>query len=198
REGRRPRHRQEPRGHHLLEQRLPDHQPRHQGAARGPDRRLAHPQAGRLRAQRPAGEVGPADGGDGPGPQGGRDRGAAVRRRRRVPLGHLFPYLNVQMLYGKHLGLRGPVARMLEDGDAKALELQEVVETLQTEAVRDGLLSAQGVYQWFRTRAAGETLTLFGAGGEPAARFTFPRPPDGERLCLADYVRSDDVDDYLP
>src|SRR5205085_12683041 len=108
---------------------------------------------------------------------------------RDVPLGHLYPYLNVQMLYGKHLGLRGPVARMLEDGDAKALELQEVVETLQTEAVRDGLLSAQGVYQWFRTRAAGETLTLFGAGGEPAERFTFPRQPDGERLCLADYVR---------
>ena len=115
---------------------------------------------------------------------------------RDVPLGHLFPYLNVQMLYGKHLGLRGPVARMLEEGDTKALELRDVVESLKTEAVRDGLLSAHGVYQWFRARAAGETLTLFGAGGEPAARFTFPRQPDGERLCLADYVR-DDADDYV-
>jgi 5-methyltetrahydrofolate--homocysteine methyltransferase len=115
---------------------------------------------------------------------------------RDVPLSHLFPYLNVQMLYGKHLGLRGPVARMLEAGDAKALELREVVETLKTEAVRQGWLRANGVYQWFRARAADDTLTLLAPDGGTAARFTFPRQPDGERLCLADYVR-DDVDDYV-
>ena len=28
---------------------------------------------------------------------------------RDVPLAHVYPYLNLQMLYGKHLGLRGPV-----------------------------------------------------------------------------------------
>ncbi|HEU5195596.1 MAG TPA: vitamin B12 dependent-methionine synthase activation domain-containing protein, partial [Methylomirabilota bacterium] len=107
-----------------------------------------------------------------------------------------FPYLNLQMLYGKHLGLRGPVARLLEEGDAKALELREVIEALEAQAVRERLLTASGVYQWFRARATGETLTLFGAGGEAAARFTFPRQPEGERLCLADYVR-DDMDDYV-
>jgi 5-methyltetrahydrofolate--homocysteine methyltransferase len=115
---------------------------------------------------------------------------------RDVPLGHLFPYLNLQMLYGKHLGLRGPVVRLLEEGDAKAAELREVIETLQREAASSGLLTASGVYQWFRARGAGDTLTLFGPGGEPAARFTFPRQPDGERLCLTDYVR-DDTDDYV-
>src|SRR5215468_596527 len=30
---------------------------------------------------------------------------------RDVPLTHVYPYLNLQMLYGKHLGLRGPVSR---------------------------------------------------------------------------------------
>jgi 5-methyltetrahydrofolate--homocysteine methyltransferase len=116
---------------------------------------------------------------------------------RDVPLGHLFPYLNLQMLYGKHLGLRGPVTRLLEEGDAKALELREVVETLKQAAVREGLLSALGVYQWYRARAAGETLTLLGAGGaETVARFTFPRQPGGDRLCLADWVR-EDADDYV-
>ena len=111
-----------------------------------------------------------------------------------MPLAHLFPYLNLQMLYGKHLGLRGPVTRLLEEGDAKAVELREVVEALKAEAAREGLLRAHGVYQWFRARAAGETLTLL--GGEPLVRFTFPRQPDGERLCLTDYVR-DDADDYV-
>ncbi|HEX9817986.1 MAG TPA: vitamin B12 dependent-methionine synthase activation domain-containing protein, partial [Methylomirabilota bacterium] len=115
---------------------------------------------------------------------------------RDVPLTHVYPYLNLQMLYGKHLGLRGPVVRLLEAGDAKAVELREVVEALQAEAVRDGLLHAHAVHQWFRARAAGETLTLLAPGGEPVGRFTFPRQPDGERLCLTDYVR-DDRDDFV-
>jgi 5-methyltetrahydrofolate--homocysteine methyltransferase len=115
---------------------------------------------------------------------------------RDVPLAHVYPYLNLQMLYGKHLGLRGPVVRLLEEGDAKAAELREVIEGLKAEAVRDGLLHVHGVYQWFRTQAAGETLTLLAAGGEPAARFTFPRQADGERRCLTDYVR-DDRDDAV-
>jgi 5-methyltetrahydrofolate--homocysteine methyltransferase len=115
---------------------------------------------------------------------------------RDLPLAHVYPYLNLQMLYGKHLGLRGPVVRMLEAGDPKALELQEVVETLKAEATRMGWLRAHGVYQWFRARAAGETLTLLAPDGGLAGRFTFPRQAEGERLCLSDYVR-DDRDDYV-
>ncbi len=115
---------------------------------------------------------------------------------RDVPLAHVFPYLNLQMLYGKHLGLRGLVSRLLADGDPKARELHAVVEELQREAVAHGWLRAQGIYRWFRARAAGDTVTLFSPGGEPVARFTFPRQAAGERLCLADYVR-DDVDDAV-
>jgi 5-methyltetrahydrofolate--homocysteine methyltransferase len=116
---------------------------------------------------------------------------------RDVPLAHVYPYLNLQMLYGKHLGLRGLVSRLLADGDAKALELQAVVEDLKREAAAHGWLRAHGIYRWFRARAAGDTLTLLGReGGDALASFTFPRQPAGERLCLADYVR-DDVDDYV-
>jgi 5-methyltetrahydrofolate--homocysteine methyltransferase len=115
---------------------------------------------------------------------------------RDVPLAHVYPYLNLQMLYGKHLGLRGVVARLLEDGDAKARELETVVENLKREAVTDGLLHAHGVYQWFRARAAGDALIMLTPSGEEAARFTFPRQRDGERLCLADYVR-DDAEDWV-
>jgi 5-methyltetrahydrofolate--homocysteine methyltransferase len=113
---------------------------------------------------------------------------------REVPLTHVYPYLNVQMLYGKHLGLRGPVARLLEEGDAKATELRDVIEGLKVEATREGLLHVHAVYQWFRTRADGETLTLLDPAGTPAGRFTFPRQADGERLCLTDYVRDDRED----
>jgi 5-methyltetrahydrofolate--homocysteine methyltransferase len=115
---------------------------------------------------------------------------------RDVPLAHIYPYLNLQMLYGKHLGLRGVVTRLLEQGDAKARELADVVEPLQREAITDRLVRAHGVYQWFRARAAGDTLLILTPGGDETARFTFPRQRDGERLCLTDYVR-DDVDDWV-
>jgi 5-methyltetrahydrofolate--homocysteine methyltransferase len=114
---------------------------------------------------------------------------------RDVPLAHVYPFLNLQMLYGKHLGLRGPVARLLEQGDGKALEWQAVVEALKREAASDGLLPAHGIYRWYRARAEGESIVVF-EGDREAARFTFPRQPAGERLCLADYVR-EDVDDYV-
>jgi 5-methyltetrahydrofolate--homocysteine methyltransferase len=115
---------------------------------------------------------------------------------RDVPLSHVYPYLNLQMLYGKHLGLRGIVSRLLADGDPKALELHAVVEDLKREAAAHGWLRAHGIYQWFRARAAADTLELLTPDGTPLAAFTFPRQPAGERLCLADYVR-DDVDDYV-
>jgi 5-methyltetrahydrofolate--homocysteine methyltransferase len=100
------------------------------------------------------------------------------------------------MLYGKHLGLRGLVSRLLADGDPKALELQAVVEDLKREAAARGWLRAHGIYRWFRARAAGDTVQLLTPEGEALAAFTFPRQAAGERLCLADYVR-DDVDDSV-
>jgi 5-methyltetrahydrofolate--homocysteine methyltransferase len=115
---------------------------------------------------------------------------------REVPLAHIYPYLNLQMLYGKHLGVRGLVSRLLEDGDPKVLEIHEVVEALKREAAEHGWLRARGIYQWFRVRATGETLIVADARGAEQARFTFPRQRDGERLCLTDYVR-DDADDAV-
>src|SRR5713101_1236033 len=115
---------------------------------------------------------------------------------RDVPLIHLYPYLNLQMLYGKHLGIRGLVERLLEAGEPKVLEVHEIVEELKRDAVGRGLLHAHGAYRWYRARAAGDTVALFDASGREAATFEFPRQKDGERLCLADYVR-DDADDYM-
>jgi 5-methyltetrahydrofolate--homocysteine methyltransferase len=115
---------------------------------------------------------------------------------RDVPLPHIYPYLNLQMLYGKHLGLRGVVERLLASGDPKALELHETVERLKRDAITGRLLRAHGVYRWFRARAAGDAVVVVDSTGRELTRFEFPRQKDGERLCLADYVR-DDVDDFI-
>src|SRR5437867_1252100 len=115
---------------------------------------------------------------------------------RDVPLAHIYPYLNLQMLYGKHLGLRGVVERLLAGGDPKALELHETVERLKRDAVAERLLKAHGVYRLYRARAAGDAVGVLDPAGRELARFEFPRQADGERLCLADYLR-DDVDDFV-
>ncbi len=107
---------------------------------------------------------------------------------RRAPLTHVFPYLNLQMLLGKHLGVKGSVQRLLAEGDPKTLEINAVIEELKREAVEQGWLEANALYRFFEARSAGEDLILSRDGRE-AARFTFPRQRAGERLCLADYVR---------
>ena len=114
---------------------------------------------------------------------------------RDVPLAHVYPYLNLQMLYGKHLGLRGLVERLLADGDPKARELRELVEGLKVEVAARGLLTAHAIYRWWRARAADDAVVL-SEGGREVARFEFPRQRGGERLCLADWVR-DDADDAV-
>jgi 5-methyltetrahydrofolate--homocysteine methyltransferase len=115
---------------------------------------------------------------------------------RDVPLAHVAPYLNLQMLLGKHLGLRGLVGRLLEEGDARALDLRALVDDLSREAAAHGFLRARGLYRWFRARAAGETLRLLDTTGGELGRFEFPRQRVGDGLCLSDFVR-DDVDDYV-
>jgi 5-methyltetrahydrofolate--homocysteine methyltransferase len=107
---------------------------------------------------------------------------------RDVPLAHVYPYLNLQMLLGKHLGVKGPVLRLLEQGDPTTREFAERLEALEREAIEQRLLRADGLYRFYRAQSAGDDLLLL-EGDREAARFRFPRQPDGERLCLADYVR---------
>ncbi|HKW91160.1 MAG TPA: methionine synthase [Methylomirabilota bacterium] len=107
---------------------------------------------------------------------------------RDAPLSHVFPYLNLQMLLGKHLGVKGSVARLLEQGDPKSLEMKQVVEELEHLAIEQHILRADGLYRFYEAAAAGDDLLLFD-GGREVTRFRFPRQAAGERLCLADYVR---------
>jgi 5-methyltetrahydrofolate--homocysteine methyltransferase len=115
---------------------------------------------------------------------------------RDVPLSHIYPYLNLQMLYGKHLGVRGSIARLLAAGDPKTRAVAMVVDDLKSEAAAQGFLRAHAIYQWFRCRAAGDTLIIKDPAGEALGRFDFPRQLAGEGLCLADWVR-DDLDDTV-
>jgi 5-methyltetrahydrofolate--homocysteine methyltransferase len=110
---------------------------------------------------------------------------------RNLSLDYLWPYLNQQMLYGKHMGLRGNVQKLFAQGDPKAIEIKERVDTLFQEVVAAQAVQAHGVCRYFPAQAAGDTLIIYDPANQTTVlqRFTFPRQPGGRFLCLTDYVR---------
>ncbi|MED1823548.1 methionine synthase [Brevibacillus agri] len=110
---------------------------------------------------------------------------------RQYPISHLQPYLNLRMLLGKHLGVRGNVEKLLEAGDEKVLELYGVVEELLNEAKQRGTITAHGVYQFFPAQADGNDIIVYDPNDHSKVleRFSFPRQPEEPHLCLSDFLR---------
>ncbi|MGQ9635669.1 MAG: vitamin B12 dependent-methionine synthase activation domain-containing protein, partial [Bryobacteraceae bacterium] len=110
------------------------------------------------------------------------------RKLRTVPqLDEIWTYINPQMLYGKHLGFRGPFEKMLAERDAKALELFHQVEEVKDWA--RSFLRVRAVWQFFEAERGGDSVLLYQAGGAaPVASLRFPRQAREDGLCLADFV----------
>ncbi|PRZ14845.1 methionine synthase (B12-dependent) [Laceyella sediminis] len=110
---------------------------------------------------------------------------------RDVPLAQLRPYINEQMLLGKHLGLKGNVAELLAAGDEKACQLKAQVDELFAAAISDRLIRPHGCYRFFPAQADGDTILIYDPNDHSRVieRFTFPRQTKGSYLCLADFVR---------
>ena len=121
RQGRRPRHRQEPRRHHLHQQRLRGAQPRHQGRHRRHGRQGQGGRRRRARHERPAREVDADHARQPRGAQHARPRraaGAARRRRAHAPLRRARPARGLRgpaVLRPRRV--RGPVHARHADGD---------------------------------------------------------------------------------
>jgi len=102
-------------------------------------------------------------------------------------LREVWSYINSQMLYGKHLGLRGSFARLLEEGDVKAEKLQAVVESLK-DGVEDWM-RVRAVWRFYEAEPDGDAITLFEPGSEKAAHsFVFGRQAKPRGLSLSDFV----------
>ncbi len=95
----------------------------------------------------------------------------------------LWPHVDLQRLLGRHLGLRGPVRRLLEGADLKAEALEERCLAL----VKAVALRPRALFRFFRAESEGELLRLFPPDGE-AVTFHLP-PPSGRWPSLAAYVR---------
>ena len=113
------------------------------------------------------------------------------RRVRDVPqlagTTGIWSYINPFMLYGRHLGYKGNFEKNLAAGEAKALELYDLVESLKKEAA--GYLKAKAVWQFFEAERDGNAIHLFAPSAkEPNHTFQFGRQPRPNGLCLSDYI----------
>ena len=96
--------------------------------------------------------------------------------------------VNPQMLYGKHLGLRGVVKKLIDEGDEKYGKLAAVVEELKAQA-RAGAMTARAVWRFFPAEVEDARLTLrCPKSGMVAASWEFPRQDGPEGLSIPDFV----------
>ena len=115
-------------------------------------------------------------------------------------LSEIFRYVNPVMLYVRHLGYRGRFVEALEAGDVKALELQERVRQVEDVMIERGDITANAVYQFYRSASeVDDLLILSGDGRRVLERFRFGRQSGGDGLCLSDYVltRTSGAPDYV-
>jgi 5-methyltetrahydrofolate--homocysteine methyltransferase len=122
------------------------------------------------------------------------------RHVAELDLDQVWAELNPQMLFGKHLGLKGVVRKLAEAGDPKYRKLAAVVEGLQALG-RAGAMRARAVWRFFPALvdgARGERLTLLcPSTGAIAAEWLFPRQAGPDGLCLTDFVLGDSRADHV-
>ncbi|NMO95966.1 methionine synthase [Paenibacillus lemnae] len=120
---------------------------------------------------------------------------------RNYPISHILPYVNMQMLLGHHLGLRGSVDQLLTAQDPKAVSLKETVDGIFQEAIQDGIIQAHAMYRFFPAQSEGNDIIIYDPEnpGNVLHRFSFPRQQVEPYLCLSDFLRPVDggVMDYV-
>jgi 5-methyltetrahydrofolate--homocysteine methyltransferase len=115
-----------------------------------------------------------------------------ARHIEELDLDEVWSYLNPQMIYGKHLGLKGSVRKLKEENDPKLAKLEAVIEELK-DLGRQGVMSARGVWRFFPAQTEGDRMILTcPETGKTAAVWDFPRQSRNGGLCLTDFLLSDD------
>nr|WP_141190821.1 methionine synthase [Terrilactibacillus laevilacticus] len=113
---------------------------------------------------------------------------------RDINIAQIEPYINMQMLIGHHLGLKGKVSRLLEERDERTLQLKDMVDSLLHQAKHEGILKPSAMYQFFPAQSDGNDIIIYDPKNKNQVieRFHFPRQEKAPYLCLADYICSVD------
>ncbi len=109
-------------------------------------------------------------------------------------LSHIEPYINMQMLIGHHLGVKGKIANLLAEKNEKAVKVKEVVDGLLADAKQGNWILPAAVYQFFPAQSEGNKIFIYDPANTNTIieTFDFPRQESAPHLCLADFVKSVD------
>jgi 5-methyltetrahydrofolate--homocysteine methyltransferase len=114
-----------------------------------------------------------------------------VKTILEMPLQVVLQYLHKPELYRLSWGAKN---KQGAEWEALEREFEARLDRMTREALRDGTLKPQAVYGFFPVNSDGNDLIIWDSAAyqqdgtlTEVARFTFPRQPDGEYLCLSDY-----------
>ncbi|TVY02297.1 methionine synthase [Cohnella terricola] len=113
---------------------------------------------------------------------------------RDYPITHIMPYVNMQMLLGHHLGLKGNVDELIAAGDERAVNLKETVDDILKQSQSKGWLNPQAMYRFFPAQSDGNDILIYDPNDHSRVlqRFSFPRQQVEPFLCLADFLKAVD------
>ncbi len=108
-----------------------------------------------------------------------------------IPLESVFPFIHRPELFRLNWGARNAHG---EEWERLQAEYEARLARMKREALADGSLTPRAVYGYFPAQSDGNDLILYDADRYSTsgarveiARFSFPRQPYGEHLCIADY-----------
>ncbi len=109
---------------------------------------------------------------------------------KQMPLDAVFQCLPKNELFRLSWGAKNTHGEAWEKLEA---EYEARLDAMRRQALREEWLKPQGIYGYWPAQSEGNDLIIYDPlsiqAGTPAERmrFTFPRQPDGDLLCLADY-----------
>ena len=111
----------------------------------------------------------------------------------------VFPFINLQMLIGKHLGLKWIVGKMLEKQDPRTVKMYNEIKDIIEHG--DEYFDITAIYKYFPVRRKyGKEKNEFSLEilsddlTEVIETFNFPRQKYGQYLSLNDYVAPSGID----
>ena len=116
------------------------------------------------------------------------------------PLEDIFPLINPQMLYVRHLGYKGRCADDLESGVQSAIDLRDSVRNVEDLMLAQANIKANAVFKFFPANSDGQQILVHGSEDRKSSeKFYFGRQSQRDGLCLADYLlpQSSGQADYL-
>lgn len=110
---------------------------------------------------------------------------------RDMPLEMVFQHLAINELFRLSWGAKNAHG---EEWTRLEADFRQRLDQMKRQAVQEGWLRPQAVYGYWPAQAEGDDLLVYHPdsierGGPPeiVQRFSFPRQPSGDYLCLADY-----------